>query len=52
MKTLTFDEIVLKKEFGRKVYWRNGYAWIARWYDSKYWNPFDWYLVKIKKLDK
>ena len=49
MKTMSFDEIVLKKDMGRKVYWRNGGAWIARYYSSKFWNPLDWYFVKIKK---
>ena len=47
MKTMKFDLIETKQQMGRKVYWRNGYAWIAKYYNSKWWNPFDWYLVKI-----
>ena len=51
MKRMTFDEIVLEKEMGRPVYWRNGFAWIGKYYSSKFWNPFDWYKVKIR-VDK
>lgn len=51
MKQMTFNEIVLEKEMGRPVYWRNGFAWIGKYYSSKFWNPFDWYKVKIR-VDK
>ena len=47
MKTMGFDELVVEEEMGRKIYWRNRYAWVARYYTSKFWWPFDWYLVKI-----
>ena len=48
MKVMTADEIKVKQDMGRKVYWRNGYAWIAKYYNSKWWNPLDWYKVKVK----
>lgn len=28
------------------------YAIVAKWRDSKWWNPNDWYLVKVMKTYK
>lgn len=49
MKIMTFNEIRMREVFGRKVYWKKDYVWIGKYYSSKFWNPFDWYLVKIDK---
>lgn len=40
-------ELTVEKEMGRKIYWKGEYALVARYYTSKPWWPFDWYLVKI-----
>ena len=47
MKTMGFNQLDTERRMGRKIYWRNGYAWVARYYTSRPWWPFDWYLVKI-----
>lgn len=47
MKTMGFNQLDTERRMGRKIYWRNGYAWVAKYYTSKPWWPFDWYLVKI-----
>ena len=49
MKTMGFNKIAHKERMGRKVYWKNDYAWVAKYFSSNWWNPFDWYLVKIDK---
>lgn len=49
MKTMGFNQLTMENEMGHKVYWRNGYAWVAKYFNSRFWNPFDWYLVKIDK---
>lgn len=49
MKIMSLEEIKIKKGMGRKVYIKNSYAWIGKYYSSKFWNPFDWYIVKIDK---
>ena len=51
MLKMTLEEIELTKQMGRKVYWKHGYAWVAKYFNSKWWNPFDWYKVKIN-IDK
>ena len=47
MRELKMDEINIKKGFGRKVYIYGNYAIIGKFYSSKWYNPFDWYLAKI-----
>lgn len=47
MKTMGLKELLLEEEMGRKIYWKKGYAWVAKYYTSKPYLPFDWYLVKI-----
>ena len=47
MKEMKYSELVLKQAFGRKVYYKGSYAWVAKYYSSKWWWPFDWYRVKI-----
>ena len=50
----TMKELETEIEFGRKVYFSKDkrYAWVARYYSSVWWNPFDWYKVKIKAETK
>ena len=50
----TMKELETKIEFGRKVYFSKDkrYAWVARYYSSVWWNPLDWYKVKIKDATK
>lgn len=44
---MTVKELQLKEAFGYKVYYKKDIAYVARYLDSKWWNPFDWYKVKI-----
>ena len=50
----TMKELEIQIKFGRKVYFSKDkrYALVARYYSSVWWNPFDWYKVKIKDETK
>ena len=49
MKTMKFNALLIEQEMGRKIYFKNEYAIVAKYYSSQFWNPFDWYIVKIDK---
>ena len=45
----TIKELETEIKFGRKIYFSKDkkMAWVARYYSSVWWNPFDWIRVKI-----
>ena len=44
---MTREELKVKEQFGRKIYWYKKHAWVAKYYTSKWWIPRDWYKVSI-----
>ena len=48
MTVMTAKDLLIKVQMNRKVYKRkNGIFAVARYFNSKWWNPRDWYFVEI-----
>lgn len=51
MQTRTAQELLNEIYFKRKVYRRkNGTFVVAKYYSSKLWNLFDWYIVEVSSF--
>ena len=48
VRTESIEQLKVDAEFGHKFYLKGKYAWKAKYTNSKWWNPFDWFRVKVE----